>query len=342
MRTVPGYGPQSIQADDDEWRRAYRGAIAVRDRDPVRLKALAAAPEAATQPPVILSGLCGSLLIHNLRAEVQTVLSEAQRRHPDDFWINYLLGHFWDQERPQVAVGYFRAAVAIRPTSDQAYSMLARALRNMGDADGAIDAYRSAISLNSNSTLVKELAKLLAPRGRLEEARVDWEKLLEGKPTDHQSWYGYAQLCLFLGNERAYKVARKAILDQFGNNADDWFIAERTSLACLLLPLDGDDLRRTVEMVERAEAAGPNPPILTMLTSSSSKGCWSIARADRCRQSPCCVSRRRNSPIAPAHGSCWPWLNSSREPRRKLARRYCPPSRPTTGKKHKQTTPHYG
>ena len=224
------------EADDDEWRRAYRGAIAAKDRDPVKLKALAAAPGAATQPPVVLSGLCGSLLIHNHRAEVQAVLSEAQRRHPGDFWINYLLGHFWDEERPQLAIGYFRAAVAIRPNSDQAYAMLAKALRATGDAEGALDAVRKAIELNPESTLVKDLAKLLAPRGGLEEARVAWEKLLEGKPPDHQSWYGYAQLCLFLGNEREYRVARKALLDQFGSHADDWFVAERTSLACLLLP----------------------------------------------------------------------------------------------------------
>ena len=247
-------------ADDDEWRRVYRTAIAVKGRDPVKLKALAAAPEAATQPPVILSGLCGSLLIHNQRAEAQAVLSEAQRRHPGDFWINYLLGHFWDEERPQLAVGYFRAAVAIRPSSDQAYARLAKALRDTGDADGAIDAFRKAIALSSNSTLVKDLAKLLAPRGGLEEARIAWEKLLEGKPSDHQSWYGYAQLCLFLGKERDYTVARKALLDQFGSMANDWFVAERVSLACLLLPAAGDELLRTVGMVDQAVAAGPKFP----------------------------------------------------------------------------------
>ena len=247
-------------ADDDEWRRAYRRAIAVKDRDPVKLMALAAAPEAATQPPVILSGLCGSLLIHNKRAEAQAVLVDAQRRHPGDFWINYLLGHFWDEERPHLAVGYFRAAVAIRPTSDQAYAMLARALRETGDADGAIDAFRKAIALNSNAVLVKDLAKLLAPRGGLEEARVAWEKLLEGKPSDHQSWYGYAQLCLFLGNDRGYLSARKALLDRFESGAVDWFVAERTSLACLLRPAVGDELPRMVAMVDRAVAVGPKSP----------------------------------------------------------------------------------
>ncbi len=248
------------RADDDEWRRAYRAAIAAKDRDPVKLKALAAMSAAATQPPVVLSGLCGSLLIHDLRAEAQVVLSEAQRRHPDDFWINYLLGHFWDEERPHLAIGYFRAAVALRPNSDQAYAMLAKVLRATGDTEGALDAVRKAIALHSEIGLVKDLAKLLAPGGELEEARVAWERLLEEKPPDHQSWYGYAQLCLFLGKEREYRLARKALLDQFGRHADDWFVAERTSLACLLLPADGDELRRIGAMVDLAAAAGPRAP----------------------------------------------------------------------------------
>jgi serine/threonine-protein kinase len=248
------------RADDNEWRREFRDAIAVKDKDPGKLKALATAPEAAAQPPVVLSGLGGSLLVHTQREEALALLSEAQQRHPGDFWINYLLGHFWDQERPQQAVGYFRVAVAIRPTSDQAYAMLGRALLDTGDVDGAIAAFRNAIKLNSDGAIVKELAKLLAPKGRLEEVRVVWEELLERNPLDHESRYGYAQLCLFLGNEEAYGRARKALLDRFGDNTNDWRVAERTGLACLLVPASGDELRRAVDLVDRAVAAGPKSP----------------------------------------------------------------------------------
>ena len=102
--------------------RAYRAAIVAKNTDTGKFKELAAAPEAAAQPSVILSGLCGSLLTHNYRAEALALLNEAQRRDPADFWINFLLGHFWELERPQLAVGYFRVAVAVRPSSDQAYA----------------------------------------------------------------------------------------------------------------------------------------------------------------------------------------------------------------------------
>jgi serine/threonine-protein kinase len=247
-------------ADDDDWRRAYRAAIVAKNSDVEKFKVLAAAPEAAAQPSVILSGLCGSLLAHNYREEALAVLSEAQRHFPGDFWINYLLGHFWERERPQLAVGYFRVALAVRPTSDQAYSRLANALRDSGDADGAIHAYRKAIELNPDADLMRDLAKLLTTRGKLEAVRAAWAKDLDRNPPDYASWYGYSQLCLFLGDEAAYRRNRSAMLDRFEGTAKEWYECERISLACLLRPAAADEMNRVVEMVNRAAAIGPKPP----------------------------------------------------------------------------------
>ena len=246
--------------DKDEWRREYRVAVGSKERDVGKLKALAASPDAAAQPPLILSGLCGALLAHGQRAEVVTVLTEAQQLHPEDYWLNYLLGHFWEKERPQLAVGYLRAAVAIRPGSDQACRKLACALRDAGDTDAAIAAFDRAIRLHPSCTTVKELAKLLAPKGRLREALGAWDRVLVLDPPDFDSWYGHAQLCLYLGDEKAYRRARNALLDRFENDTSDWRVAERAGLACLLLPASGEELRRTVRMVERLATAGPKPP----------------------------------------------------------------------------------
>jgi serine/threonine-protein kinase len=240
------------QADEDPWRRAYREALASKDIG--TLKRLAGAPEAPDQPPVLLSGLGGTLLADNLTEEALALLREAQRRHPDDFWINLLLGHFLERDYPHEAVGYFRAAVAIRPRSDQAHTFLGRALRGMGDPNTAAAALHKAIALNPSPAAVRDLAKLLAPAGRLEEARVIWEKLLKDDPPHHESWHGYAQLCLFLGNEKAYRRVRAALLDHFGDRPVDWIVAERTAVACLLLPLSGDQLRRAAALADRAVA----------------------------------------------------------------------------------------
>ena len=247
------------RADNDSWRRAFRQAVAVRDltvpRDTKRMADLAALPEVSAQPPLILSGLGGILLWDDERREESlALLREAQQRHPDDLWLNYLLGQYWEKENAQAAVGYFRAAVAIRPTSDEIWTRLGIALRDSGDANGAIAAFRQAITLNSSSDAAREFTTALIQSGRLEEARAAWAKRLEVDPRpEHDAWFGYAELCLFLGREDDYYLARRNLLSRFGATTDP-YIAERTSRACLLLPATGNELREAAALAERAAA----------------------------------------------------------------------------------------
>jgi serine/threonine-protein kinase len=242
-------------ADDDPWRRAWREAVAVRDttvpRDTRRMAVLAASPGALEQPSLLLSGLGGVLLFDGQREEALALLREAQQRHPDDFWLNFLLGQFWEKASPQVAVGYFRAAVAIRPGNDEIYAKLGRALVETGEPEGAIAAFGKALELNPNADVARDLTKLLAPQGKLEAVRAAWERLLRRDPPDHDSWNGYAELCLFLGREEDYRRATRALLKRFGTTTYP-FHAERTARACLLLPGTDDELRQAVALAERA------------------------------------------------------------------------------------------
>src|SRR5262249_60886367 len=182
------------------------------------------------------------LLWDGHREETLAFLRAAQQRNSEDFWVKYLLGLYWEKERPQVAVGYFRAAMAIRPRNDEIYTRLGRALLKTGDAEGAIAAFLKALELNPNADVARDLAKLLAPEGKLEEVRAAWEKHLEHDPPDHESWYGYAELCLFLGREEDYRRARRALLNRFGPTTNP-FEAERTARALLLLPGKAERLR---------------------------------------------------------------------------------------------------
>jgi serine/threonine-protein kinase len=245
------------RADDDPWRRAWREAVAVRDttvpKDTRRMVVLAAKREALAQPPVVLSGLGGVLLWDGYREETLAFLREAQQRHPEDFWLNYLLGQYWEQERPQVAVSYLRAAVAIRPWNGEIYIRLGRALLETGDAEGALGAFEKALVLNPNADVARDLPKLQAPQGKQEALRAAWEKLLERDPPDHDSWFGYAELCLFLGREEDYRRARRALLGKFGATTNP-FEAERTARACLLLSGTDDELRQAVALAEHAVA----------------------------------------------------------------------------------------
>jgi serine/threonine-protein kinase len=244
-------------ADEDEWRRAFRKALALNDSG--MLKGLVTAKAAPAHVPVVLSMLA-EMIIRDGDEDVRNLLRKAQQRYPDDFWINLQLGHSFREERPQEAIACFRAAVAIRPTSDQAYTMLGRTLRDMGNRNEAIAAFRRAIELNPDRAGARDLVKAMTTRSGFEEARSIWEGLLDRRPPDHDRWYGYAHLCAFLGHDDLYRRACEDLLDQFQGTADHWTVAERNSLACLLLPPDKAQFERVVALVDRATAEGPKYP----------------------------------------------------------------------------------
>src|SRR6516165_8134431 len=162
-------------------------------------------------------------------------MRQAQQRYPGDFWINYFFGCYWRDDYPQEAVGYL---------------MLARALRGAGDREGALAAFRRSVDLNPIHDVMKERFEITSGR-ELEEARAEWEKSLERDPPEHDAWYGYAELCLFLGREEEYSRARRELLNRFGATTNS-FVAERTSRACLLMPATGDELRQAAALAERA------------------------------------------------------------------------------------------
>jgi eukaryotic-like serine/threonine-protein kinase len=245
------------QADDDDWRRRLRETLR-RDYDPREQQSLLRAPEAVDQPPLIFGGVAYAILKRGTAAgDARALLREAQQRNPEDLWINLYQGNSLLAERPQEAVGYFRAAVASRPESSQAHIMLGRALHDGGDTDAAIAAFRKAIPLTSNRAGARDLARALAPSGGLPEARALWAKLLETSPPDYDPWDGYAPLCAFLANDEAYRWARKALLDRSRDSTDHWAMAERDGLACLLLPISGKELERAVALTDVAVATGP-------------------------------------------------------------------------------------
>ncbi len=245
------------QADDDDWRRRLRKTLGGAYDHGERMDLLRAR-QAPDQPPLILGGLAIAILNRGIEGEeARALVRAAQQRHPEEFWINYHMGYGLLAERPQEAVGYFRAAVARRPESSQAHIMLGRSLHDAGDTDGAIAAFRTAIPLTSNRAGARDLARALARRGGLEEARALWGKLLEASPPDYDPWDGYAQLCAFLGNEGAYRRARKALLERPRDSTDHWAMAERDAVACLILPASGEELRRAVALVDQAVATGP-------------------------------------------------------------------------------------
>jgi serine/threonine protein kinase/Flp pilus assembly protein TadD len=171
--------------DDDAWRRTFREAALAGDAQ--RLKALAGQPEALDQPPGVLAWLGLVLERAGAATEAAALLRQAQARHPDDFWINYNLGHVLSfslrPHRSAQAVGYFRAAVAIRPRSAEARSILGVAHEIQGDVDAAIAAYRQAIALDPKFAVARgNLGRALMHKGDYNAAVAEYRKVVELDP----------------------------------------------------------------------------------------------------------------------------------------------------------------
>jgi tetratricopeptide (TPR) repeat protein len=167
-------------ADPHPWRDRFRNPKL--QRDPLALKRLAAEVNPGEHPPELLTAL-GKVL--GLGAEAVPSLEAAQRHYPTDFWINYWLAFsLWRADRPADAVGYYRAALAVRPEATAAYNNLGLALRSMGRSKEAIVAYEQALALDPRHLPAhNNLAVALLALGRAEEALASSQRALALDPT---------------------------------------------------------------------------------------------------------------------------------------------------------------
>jgi tetratricopeptide (TPR) repeat protein len=181
-------------ADPDEWRNRLREAVNARDRDPGEVERLIASTPAGDWPAPTL-GFLNKLAFkltgparQRAGERVLVLLREAQRRHPDDFWINYELGfNLFDlPPRPAAeAIRFFSAAVAIRPQSPGAHNSLGSALYAQRRLDDAMAEYRQALRLHQDFSLAhRNLGNALRERGELDEAVAEFRAALRLQAND--------------------------------------------------------------------------------------------------------------------------------------------------------------
>jgi serine/threonine-protein kinase len=115
-------------ADPPPWRDRFR------DPDlwasPRRLRQLAAQARAEELSPQAAVALARALPV----GRSVRLLRGVQRRYPADFWVNFTLGTLLEEAKKHAeAVGYLRAALAIRPSANAAYVNLGNALAGKGE-----------------------------------------------------------------------------------------------------------------------------------------------------------------------------------------------------------------
>jgi serine/threonine-protein kinase len=214
--------------------------------------ALASRPGAA----VAYTALGDALRAQNLRDEAIRYYRRAVQIDP-----RYARGHtnlgnvLNDLGRAEEATACYRTALEVDPTYAWAHFDLATMLRDAGRMDEAIEHYRQYLAVDPTHPYVAHLVRADPVRkGRGEEVRREWKKALEADPPEHDAWFGYAELCLFLGQEEEYRRARQDLLRRFGATRDP-YVAERTARTILLLPAAGDETQAAVALAERAVAA---------------------------------------------------------------------------------------
>jgi tetratricopeptide (TPR) repeat protein len=169
-------------------RRAEPGDWGDRFRDPAvwekqaALEQLARKATVAELSPQLLTALGRAL--QRTGADPVPLLTAAQERHPTDFWLNFHLGDaLFDAKREEEAVGYYRAALAVRPGTSTVYNNLGNALARKGRLDDAIRAYRRAIALDPNHAKAHtNLGAALAGKGRLDDAIREYQKAIALDP----------------------------------------------------------------------------------------------------------------------------------------------------------------
>jgi tetratricopeptide (TPR) repeat protein len=183
------------RTDIHPWRTKLRAAW--RSKDTAAVRALVQDPAALEQGSTTLMQ-AQLWLVRNGEARLATELfRRAQRRHPQDFWINTQLAWLLNLVDPltEEAIGYLRVAVALRPKSAGTRYNLGRFLFVAAkDLDGAEAEFRAALRLEADYQQARMLlGNVLREQGRLAEAAAEHRRALRLDPQEPWTRYHFGQ-----------------------------------------------------------------------------------------------------------------------------------------------------
>jgi serine/threonine-protein kinase len=188
-------------ATQDERRRAWcLGVARLADPDPTEWRARLCDPVLWADPSALadsvrdapIDGLPLSLAVavserlQDLGGgdDAISLLKQVDRAHPGDFGVNFRLGFalITKQHNPSDAVGYYRAAFAMRP-GPVVCNNLGYALKAAGQLDEAISCYERAIQLDPGyAPAHMNLGVALKTMGQLDQAIDCYRRAIEADP----------------------------------------------------------------------------------------------------------------------------------------------------------------
>jgi serine/threonine protein kinase/Tfp pilus assembly protein PilF len=157
-------------------------------RDGAALVKMAGELETQRLPPAVVRCRAAKLTSLNQWAAAERLLKAALARDPGDFWLNHTLGMVIQEQGPtraEEAVGYLRAALALRSDSPAVHLNLGLALEDKGDIEGAIGCCRAALDIDPKDAYAhNNLGILLMSKERLDEAIGCFQRAIAIAPKD--------------------------------------------------------------------------------------------------------------------------------------------------------------
>jgi serine/threonine protein kinase/tetratricopeptide (TPR) repeat protein len=204
------------RADPDPWRDRLRATLRLPSWQAVNaIEDLARDPNALSQPPAATLLLARLLNGAGKSAAAIEALRRAQQRQPADFWINQELAWTVRPTRPEDAIGYLRAALALRPQSPLAHFGLGAVLDGQDRFAEAEREFTAGLHLDPDNASAHMLLGFhwQTHAGRLDQAEGEFSAAARLQPNDAANHYRLGQ-CLeqlnkFVEAESAY---RRAIL----------------------------------------------------------------------------------------------------------------------------------
>jgi tetratricopeptide (TPR) repeat protein len=184
------------RADPDSWRDRLRAALCLPSWEtPNALEDLVHDKNALSQPPaatLLLARLLNGAAKSSLAIEA---LRRAQQRQPADFWINQELAWAVSRTRPEEAIGYLRAALALRPQSPLAHLALGAVLQEQWRFAEAEHEFRECLHLDPDNAAVHMFLAFhwQYHAGRLDLAEQEYREAVRLEPNDAAQHYRLGQ-----------------------------------------------------------------------------------------------------------------------------------------------------
>jgi tetratricopeptide (TPR) repeat protein len=207
-------------ADADTWHSQFR--VAFQRKDKKKLRELAEDPKLLCQPPATLTLLVFMLYNVGEKSLGMALLRSAQQQYPGDFWINQVLAQllegsqYLELSQPtqaRLGVGYYRAALALRPESPGVWTNLGNALLKAGEPAEALAAQQKAVALKPDyADAHLNLGNALEASGRPDKAITAYREAIRLKPDFYGAHHNLGGALKMVGRlDEAMAAYREAI-----------------------------------------------------------------------------------------------------------------------------------